>query len=101
MSLGTLLGIPVSAQPAYVALCAALDRMAEHGRQPVCTTHPDDWSADARLRARRDAAEACGHCPVLQLCAAYADAAEERHGVWAGIDRGLLTRGNTKTPEET
>lgn len=86
-AVSTLLGIPPEAAPAWVSLTCALDRLAEQGGRPVCATRPDQWSADARASARSDAAEACTYCPALHPCAAFADAADERHGVWGGIDR--------------
>lgn len=86
-NLGTILGIPPAAAPAWVALTVALDRMADQGRTPVCVRRPDDWASEAPTRARRAAAEACGHCPVMRACAAYADVAGERCHVWGGIDR--------------
>ncbi len=84
-----VLGIAPAAQPAWLALRYALDRLAERGRRPVCETRPDQWSADAHGTARRDAAEACMFCPALHPCASFAQAADERVGVWGGTDRGL------------
>ncbi len=81
------LGIPPAAQPAWLALCSALDRLADRGRYPVCETRPNDWSSEAPLRTRREAAEACAHCPVRSLCDDYATAADERSHVWGGVDR--------------
>lgn len=82
-----ILGIPFDALPAWLALSAALDRLADEGRVPVCAQRPSQWDQDAKPAARRDAAEACGYCPALHPCAAYADMAKEKHGVWGGIDR--------------
>ena len=78
-----VLGIAPDAIPAWIALCCALDRLAERGRRPICESRPDQWSSDARATAR------CGFCPALHPCASYADAADERFGVWGGMDRGL------------
>lgn len=83
-----MLGIPTQARPAYVALVAALDRLADQGRTPVCARRPDAWSSEAPAAVRREAAAACGWCPARVQCAAYAVAADERHGVWGGNDRG-------------
>jgi hypothetical protein len=82
-----LLGIPLEAAPAWASLVLALDRLADRGRHPICETRPDDWASDAPARARRDAVEACGHCPVRSLCDDYATAADERCHVWGGTDR--------------
>jgi Transcription factor WhiB len=77
-------GIPAEAMPAWLSLSAALEDL---GRPPVCAADPEAWAADAKPRVRAEAMEACGHCPVLKACAAYADAAGEKHGVWGGVDR--------------
>ena len=87
-----LLGIGPEAAPAWLSLCAALDRLTEAGRTPVCAAQPDQWSADAGAAARRDAAEACSYCPARRPCAAFADVADERFGVWGGTDRALRPR---------
>lgn len=87
-----LLGIPFDALPAWLALSTALERLADEGRVPVCAQRPEQWSSDAKRTARADAAEACGYCPVLHPCAAYADAAGEQHGVWGSVDRTPLAR---------
>ncbi len=94
-----MLGIAPDAIPAWLALCLALDRLAERGRRPVCESSPNQWSGDVRATARRDAAEACMFCPALHPCASYAQAADERHGVWGGTDRGL--RPTPTRPKET
>jgi hypothetical protein len=82
-----VLGIKSDAIPAWLALTSALDRLADQGRTPVCARRPDDWASDAPARARRDAVEACGHCPVRSLCDDYATVADERCHVWGGTDR--------------
>ena len=82
-----VLGIPSEAAPAWLALVAALDGLADRARRPVCESRPDDWASDAPAAVRREAAAACGHCPVIRPCAVYADAAGERCHVWGGIDR--------------
>jgi len=73
-------GLPEDAQRLHLELTAA----AEQQRSP-CRGR-DEWtSEDAADRAA--ALEACSHCPLQAPCAAYARAADERHGVWAGLDR--------------
>ena len=71
--------------PAWWSLCAALDDVELDGNRVICTTRPDQWSADVSPAARRDAAEACTYCPARHACAAFASANGES-GVWGGID---------------
>lgn len=70
--------LEASAMSAWRALSAALVEVA----QP-CAVNPDLWFGTTASEVQA-AAEGCGRCPVLLECGAYADAAEERHGVWAG-----------------
>lgn len=79
-------GIRREAVPAWVALTAVLEDMADHGQTPVCHQRPEQWSEDATEAARRDAAEACEFCPARHACAAFARANRERSGVWGGLD---------------
>jgi hypothetical protein len=82
-------GIPSAAMPAWVSLSTALEHLVEdEGRNPVCATSPDSWSADAKPAVRRQAADACTFCPVQLACAAYAQVGDEKQGVWGGVDRG-------------
>ena len=76
----------------WIALCTALERMADKGRRPICEQRPDMWQ-DARPDARMDAAEACGFCPAMASCRAFAQANDERFGVWGGHDFTPLARG--------
>ncbi|MEP7738304.1 WhiB family transcriptional regulator [Nocardioides sp. 31GB23] len=59
-------------------------------RQVPCVEDPGAWSASRKTpaeAARQDEArEACGWCPVLELCRAYAVAAREPVGVWGGLN---------------
>lgn len=72
---------------AWHNLAGVLNDLADEGRYTACQLYPDAWSADARVSDRRQAAEACRHCPALAACATYADAAGERWHVWGGMDR--------------
>lgn len=79
--------VPPSARNAWLALADALEQLTDQGLTVVCQSRPDQWfSSDAT--ARRDAAEACGYCPIVRACGAYAqaaaDAGQPEHGVWAG-----------------
>ena len=69
-------------------LDVALVVMAATGERPPCGEFGahDSWlSEDARVRAA--AAEACGPCPLLELCGAAAVEGREKFGVWGGRDR--------------
>lgn len=69
---------------AYAALTVALLE-APDGSVP-CQEEPDGFTAD-RAEERAQAAILCQSCPVLDLCAAYAETAKERFGIWGGEDR--------------
>lgn len=87
-------GIHTEAASAWRQLDAALRDLEDHGRRPVCTTRPNDWTSPHR-QVRRDAAEACGWCPVANQCHQFATANRERRHVWAGRD---LTPRQKATP---
>ncbi len=74
-------------------LTRALVAIAEQGRRPRCGEpggHEMWLSDDATERAQ--AARWCAGCPVLVECGAAADENDERHGVWAGVDRTRSSR---------
>lgn len=52
-------------------------------RTPCQSSDAEAWWSDDRATLAI-AADACGLCPVLWQCRAYADAAGERWGVWGG-----------------
>lgn len=55
------------------------------GIAPPCD-HDGRWFGERE--ERREAATICrARCPVLDECAALADAIDPSHGVWAGHDR--------------
>ncbi len=69
-------------------LTRAMVSLAAHGRRPRCGEpggHELWLSDDAADRAQ--AARWCAGCPVLDECGAAADEHDEKHGVWAGVDR--------------
>ena len=70
-------------------LDTALVHLADQGRRPPCGEWrgtPSPWlSEDPTDRDR--AAALCTPCPLLDLCAAAADEADEAHHVWGGTDR--------------
>lgn len=47
--------------------------------------NPDLWFTPGR---EKRAAEACGACPVISLCAEWAAAWRPAYGVWAGLTPG-------------
>ncbi len=73
--------IPTSARTEWERLIAALV-----GREPPCSDDAELW-----FSYRPDETEAaclgCLTCPAFTECDAYADAAHEQLGVWAGRDR--------------
>ena len=77
----TTLGIPEAARTAWAALADALDR-----EPPAPCTGRAEWTNES-ASDRLYAAGHCARCPVLAACSTYAEAANERHGVWAGVDR--------------
>lgn len=80
--------LALDAERAASNLGALLDR---HAASVPCIRMPDQWTSES-YRDRVEAAAACTHCPVLDACAAYADAAREQWHVWAGRDRTTATR---------
>lgn len=77
---------PTEAEIAYARLSGRLTELADAGIDWPCRDSGDLWFADD-VDERAAAAELCVTCPALAACARYADAADERHGVWAGKDR--------------
>lgn len=67
------------------------DALADLDRAVPCAVDPAAWHADDPA-VREAAADACWDCPVLDRCAAYADAAMERYGVWGGTDRSIRNK---------
>ena len=73
-------------------LTRALVGLATEGRRPRCGeagSHGLWLSDDAADRAL--AASWCAGCPVLAECGAAADEHAERHHVWGGVDRTVVT----------
>lgn len=64
---------------------AALQRALVNVSTP-CRTDPGRWFAE-EVSVRQEAAAACAPCPAFGPCGVYADRADERHGVWAGVVR--------------
>lgn len=81
-----LLTIKPEARDAWLLLAAGLDEFAAAGRLTPCQSDPDPFGSDDRAE-RREAAKACGWCPLLEACAAFAEANDETSLVWAGVDR--------------
>lgn len=74
-----------AAEP-YARLLLALREVADAGERTPCQTYPRAFTG-SDTSAQRAAADLCAACPVLDLCATYADAAPERWHVWGGRDR--------------
>ena len=74
--------------PQTTALTMALIALADEGQRPRCgdASDRDMWISDD-AKDREQAAAWCVGCPVLAQCGAAAEAENERHGVWAGVDR--------------
>ena len=78
------LGVPPRAIPAWQRLTLAI-----HGAQhPIPCTGPraDLWTSE-RADEREAASHRCSTCPAIAECHDYAVAANEKHNVWAGVDR--------------
>lgn len=61
-----------------------------------CQLDPDSHYDDDRIS---DAITACGRCPLIEECDAFADANRERHGVWGGRDRNPKHETTAGSPE--
>ena len=75
----------------------ALINLRDRGQTPPCRRSQltrDYWTSD-NAEERAYAAASCGMCPVLADCHAAAVEANERFGVWAGVDRT-----QTRTPRK-
>ena len=84
---GLELGIQEAAIPTWLALALALDQLEAGGRLTPCRADPEPFFSVRRVD-REEAAAACLlGCPVLQLCARFADLNGERWGVYGGVDR--------------
>lgn len=79
-----MIEIPEQAREHWLALNAALAELSD----PTPCQHPARlplWYGRT-VEEREAAAHHCrSGCPVLTLCGQYATAADERHGVWAGV----------------
>ena len=69
----------------------ALVDLARRGRSTPCQIDPAPFTSD-ELEERREAAQACTGCPILDPCRTTADAIGETFHVWGGADRSPTTR---------
>lgn len=85
-------------EAALLALDAALRDAVEAGQPIPCRTvdGPSRWISD-RHEDRREAAEQCAGCPVLDACAEVGQ--HEPFGTWGGRDR--TRRPGKKLPPRT
>jgi Transcription factor WhiB len=76
------------------ALTMALLNLAEKGVRTPCSdapyresgvVFPNLWLSD-NAGKRSVAAKLCRSCPVIEPCLESAQARDERHGVWGGVD---------------
>ena len=68
----------------------ALADLLERDMRPPCAGSTA-WTSD-EADERAAAAVRCLPCPLLDACADLADEADERFGVWAGVDRSPLPK---------
>ncbi len=73
-------------------LSAAVQALVLDHRVIPCGRAPALWYGDTPAE-RAEAAQRCNGCAVLDLCAAAADEAGEKWGVWGGTDRQPRARG--------
>ena len=78
-------GILATASPAWAALVAALDELADADKAPPCANDPEAWTSEQRW-LRDLAAQTCYGCPIRAACARFALANREPSGVWGGLD---------------
>jgi hypothetical protein len=69
-------------------LTRALLDLTDTGRSTPCQSDPSLWFS-VHAAERAEAAQACAWCPLLTACDTYAATNDERHGVWAGVDKEL------------
>lgn len=75
--------IKAVAMPLWLRLQTAV---MEASNVPCGGADGDLWTSE--LPEEREAATyRCTGCPVVEMCSRYAEAAREKFGVWAGIDR--------------
>lgn len=71
-----------------ITITKLLDAIDVIGTVP-CHSAPDLYSVDedipGYLRLMNYARELCQSCPVIELCAEYAIANDERFGIWGGM----------------
>src|SRR3954462_1479608 len=75
--------VPPGARDAWQELKAVLDRL---GVVPCQSGDPDAWwPSRTSFRGAGRAIEACHACAAQEACLAYALAADERFGIWGGL----------------
>lgn len=76
-----ILGVRADALPAWRALH---DAISDAARPTPCRSEPDTWADPPTAELAATAAALCSRCPALEQCRAFADANNERAGVYAG-----------------
>jgi hypothetical protein len=81
-------GVLPEAEAPFLSLQHAIRNLADAGRRTPCNgPDVDCWTSDS-AEDRAEAAEACRFgCPVIELCARFADANQEKGHVFGGVDR--------------
>jgi WhiB family redox-sensing transcriptional regulator len=77
--------IPEAARVEWQILAAALE---DAGTVPCREGDPEAWWPDRKhldAPSTRAAVQGCWRCPAREACGAYALAADEREGIWAGL----------------
>lgn len=69
------------------SLNTELIALLDAGQRPACAQDRGRLWLSELPSERAQAVPLCAGCPVLAACHAAAEASDERHGVWAGIDR--------------
>lgn len=73
-------------RPDALAEWEALQHALRDTRTPCMGPDSALWTSDRR-GDRKAAARRCGPCAALGVCAAFATANHETHGVWGGVPR--------------
>lgn len=61
-------------------------RAACQREDPEIFFHPDGERGPARSRRQAAARAICARCPVIEQCLDYSIRADERYGMWGGLD---------------
>lgn len=68
-------------------LCAQQIELSPDSWFPLGGPGPNPTNRVNRTPAAQEAKRVCGECPVRVQCLEYAFEADERHGIWGGLDQ--------------